>query len=239
MGLPLAVAVTVLGLFAWSLARSAPPWWRQYRPEDARLLERAKLVEDDATSRLFDIRPRAHADGPYMSALWGVGITDDDASAWLTARLPLWLDGQVGLPPWPDELTQMQVQFGDGVARVAVRIREDGDDAGRIVTTTLRPDIDETGAVWLRPTWVHLGRLPVPASWVLSRAERDATDLLSRSADEQESAALFGVLRGRSPLAEDPVIGLDAGRQVRLVGLRIRDGRLELTCRTEGRLASR
>ena len=48
-----------------------------------------------------------------------------------------------------------------------------------------------------------------------------------------EFRALVGALTGEAPLFLEPVVELSGGRRVRLLGVRARQGYLEITCRTE------
>ena len=234
-GVITAAAISVLALAGWTLSRAAPTWWRQINRADASITERAELIEQDAANRLYRIRPAAPgapADEAYRSSEWSVALSDDDASAWLTSRLPKWLAGQEDLPTWPSDFSQLQVRFEGGLVRVGIRHSGEGDP--RVYSAAFTPRIDDDGAIWLDTDSVKIGRLPVPSGWIIA-------DARARLADEgdETNAGFFAILAGDAPVAHNPVIRLDEARQVRLMDLAVRDGKLVLTCRTEGRLARR
>ncbi len=235
-GLTIAVVITLAGLIAASLSRAAPSWWRVYRPTPA-LRDHAADFENAVVSQLYRRRDddpgwlRSGRGGPWRSAPWSVFIRDEDASAWLTTRLPEWINGQDGLA-WPISLSQPQVAFRGGVVRLGVLIRTDR--GSRILTAAVKPEIHDDGSLWLRSRRIHIGRLPVPAAFILARAERRLGEVLPDDiAEDPFSRKFIEILRGRAPLAREPVMRLDDGRAVRLLGLRVLDGRIELDCRTE------
>ena len=198
----------------------------------------ATAVENAAVSQLYRQRPADEAwlndpdPGPWRSAPWSVALKDDDASAWLTARLPEWVDGQADLDGWPDTLDQPQIHFVDGLMRIGVLLH--GEDGDRFLTASVRPELRDDGSLWLHTRWIHIGRLPVPASLLLARAGSHLDAYLPGTlADDPHSARLIDILRGNAPLALKPEMRLEDGRVVRLLGLRVRDGRIELNCQTE------
>jgi hypothetical protein len=232
------IAVGVLS--ARSLTRAAPSWWQNTAPSTDRA-DRARDLENAAVSQLYLARkPSADAPAPglsWQSEPWSVSLRDTDVTAWLTSRLPRWLEGQRGMPEWPDELSQFQVRFDDNAVRVGVRVQSPPGDPNartRYVSATFIPEIDDRGSLWLRTTWAHMGRLPVPASWIIGD-RADAGLIPANLLQHPDAAAFLNVARADAPLAVDPVATLEDRRRVRLLNLRIRDGRLELTMRTESR----
>ncbi len=239
LGLLLAVVIGVVFMASATLTRAAPSWWQNIADDNA-TAERARAVENATISQLYLVRraePRSTGptspEGAWVSTRWSVSVRESDASAWLTSRLPRWLAGQRTLPEWPEGLSQFQVRFQDGTIRAGVRTETR--DGPRYVTATFIPEIDGEGALWLRAAWVHVGRLPVPAGWVIG-GPSDPDSMLPPELLERPEAAMFlDVARGESPLAVEPSIALEDGRRVRLVDLRLRDGRAEVTMRTESR----
>jgi len=236
-GLALTAIISVAGLTSTVLTRAAPSWWRIYRPSAA-LNDRGAAVENAAVTHLYRQRQPDPAwvdttdSGPRRSQVWSIAMTDEDASAWLTARLPAWIESQGELPEWPESLGRPQVRFDDGVVRVGVAVQRD--DGAHILSANFRPDIRPDGSVWLRTNWVHIGRLPVPAGLVLDRAASRVRDRLPDTlAKDPHTADLARILAGDIPLAEEPVMNLEDGRAVRLVGLRVMPGPVELDLRTE------
>jgi len=236
----MAAALVIAAGFAISatLTRAAPGWWNTPR-DDETARARATAMENAAVSELYRARPRG-TDGPpaesaaWMSETWSVGLLENDINAWLAARMPRWLEGRPGLPDWPPTMSQLQVRFDNGAVRAGVRV--DTPDGPRFVTASFRPEIDDRGSLWLRASWVHIGRLPVPASWVIGSGD-DGDGVLPPELLERPEAALFlGMARGDAPVADAPLVRLEDRRRVRLLGVRVRPGRLELTMRTEARV---
>jgi hypothetical protein len=228
--LVLAATLTLAGLLAATLTRTAPAWWRQYRPTPE-LRTLASDVENAAISTLYRQRPPDPAAQP-ASAPWSVAVRDQDASAWLIARLPEWMNGNADLPDWPDSLGQPQIRFEPGLVRVGVLFRRENGD--RVLTASVRPVLAPDGSLWLRTAWIHIGRLPVPAALILRNAERQLLPYLPGDlADERSAASLLAILRGDAPLARTPALRLEDGRAVHLLGLRVLEGRVEFDCRTD------
>lgn len=241
-GLLLAGLVTVLGVMGWSLARTSPGWWRHWGIARERTVERASVIENAMATQLFVVRPGAadwaEGEGPWRSEPWRVSLTDDDASAWLSGRLPAWLAAETDLPTWPEELSDLQIRFEPGRARLGVRLGEAAE--ARVVTATLEPVVEDDGSLWVKTTWVHVGRLPLPASWVLERGRSEAESLISEELPDEAlvMAAIrhgFAMLAGSAAASSDPVLELGDRRRVRLLDVRIGDGWAELTLQTERR----
>lgn len=235
-GLSLAVVVTLLLVVGFSLARAAPSWWRQYTLDD-RLRAHATTVENAAVSQLSRARPADASlkpGDPWRSAPWSIALKDEDASAWLTARLQNWLAGDQGFRDWPEGLGRPQIRFEDGRLRLGASIRFD--DGERVLSAAVEPEFRDDGSLWLKTDWIHVGRLPLPAGPMLARAEhsidRHVPGDLSGNA---HATSLFSILRGEAPLAQRPALRVDEGRAVRLLALRLLDGRIELDCQTVSR----
>ena len=242
-GLSLAVVVTFTALFAASLARTAPSWWRRYTLDDG-LREHATRVENAAVSQLTRTRPADPAwtagddNTPWRSERWSIAIREEDANAWLTGRLRNWIAGDDALDIWPEGLAQPQVQFQDGALRLGAQLTFERGQ--RVLSATIRPEFREDGSLWLRTNWVHVGRLPLPARPMLARADRSIRDELPDDVGESlsagaEAAGIFDILRGDAPLSNSPTLRLDDGRAVRLLGLRLREDRIEIDCQTIAR----
>ena len=84
-----------------------------------------------------------------------------------------------------------------------------------------------------------VGRLPMPAPWVLQGARSEIeggseTSLIPASAAElPETRQLIDTLLGERPVLELPAIRLLDGRRVRLLAIESRGGVVEFLCRTE------
>ncbi len=239
-GLCLAAAAALLLVIASSLSRAAPSWWRQYAL-DTELRDRATAVENAAVSQFYRARPADPAmdpdndDEPWRSAPWSIALRDEDASAWLTARLREWVESDAAIEGWPEGLGQPQVHFENGRLRLGADLRFERGQ--RVVSVAITPEFREDGSLWLLTDWVHIGRLPLPAGPMLARAgeaieEEMPAELADELAVDAERAGFFDILRGRAPLARRPELRLDEGRAVRLLGLRLMDGRIEIDCQT-------
>lgn len=231
-GLILAALCGVLAVCAVWLASSRPGWWRPPGRDDAATLVRARAVENGTVTLLTQARG---------DEAWTVRLADADAAAWLACRLSEWATSQAGLAAWPAELLQVQVRFEDATVLVGgeVRLRE---GETRVFSARLRPRVDAGGSLWLVATSVGVGRLRLPAGLMLAegpegtpgrwlRPERGLPDGLLRGVSGREVAR---VLLGEMPVAKAPALRLADGRRVRVLGVRVVPGFLELTFRTEG-----
>lgn len=238
LGIALAVACTVLVLAGAALSRQSPSWWRRIDPASPEAAEAARRLENDAGSEFT--RPRASdpaesADGTPRSAPWSVAIDDLTASRWLATRLPDWLRAEANLADWPDELRDLQVRFTPSDIHVGVRVGGGGRSAGKVLSVTLRPEL-VNDALWLRATWVHVGRMPLPAGAVLgSAADRAAEALPEVMVRLPETADFFKILAGARALADPAAHELPDDRTIRIRRVRLGDGWIEVTCQTEGR----
>lgn len=240
MGLTLAALVTLGLLFTTSLAHTAPSWWRHYTLSDD-LRAHATQVENAAVSQLTKTRPadpawtNAHEGEPWRSERWSIAIREEDANAWLTGRLRNWIAGDDTLDIWPEGLTQPQVKFENGVLRLGASLKFER--GRRVLSAAILPEFRDDGSLWLRTDWVHIGRLPLPAGPMLARADRALRNELPDGVGASvtagaELAGFFDILRGNAPLSTNPTLRLDDGRSVRLLDLRLREGRAEIDCRT-------
>lgn len=233
-GISLALVGGICTLFINALANSAPTWWRSVHIANESTRQLAVSFENAVSNQLTSARPVAADLQPgerWRSEPWRVAIEPREVNAWLNARMPGWLAARGEVNAWPSELEELQVDFDRGVIRVGVRVQASG--RSQIVTAHLRPTIDEDGAIWLPAERLSLGRLPLPKSLVLPGAQGWASSAVPDDFGEQaDLGAMFDLFKGLVAQPE-PVVRLPDGRQVRLLGVRAREGRLELTCRTE------
>ncbi len=225
----LILIASVVAFVATSLVRTAPAWWRTVDVSSPTTVSRAETLENAVVTQLY-----LHRDEPGQAEPkpWRVAISASDANAWLNVRLRSWLASQGDLPQWPEALADFQVDFDEGLVRVGARVQ--AESGHQVVSADIRPALDTGGAVWTPAEWVHLGRLPVPGPWALDRATSPAAGYVPDGfRGTPEAELLLAALRGAAALGEDAVIALGDGRQVRLLDIRARGGRLELTCLTE------
>lgn len=226
------LVLVALGTLAWiwgsALTRSSPSWWRTVRTDDPRVIESARLLEEAVVRQLYEIRPHDGESDRYASKPWSVALSPADMNAWLNVRFPRWIEGRGGIDEWPGEVRQLQVAFEEDDVHLGALVTRDGEP--RVVSATIQTRIDDQGRLWLEATRVRVGRLGVPARWLIDRVESGEYAGL---ADDESLRALMAILKGERPALDDPVHRLQDGRAVRLMGLRASDGRLGVTCRTE------
>lgn len=217
-----------------ALTRAVPVWWRAVSKEDPQTIQVAESLENEAISELSLIRqtdPTYDGSGPWRSDAWEMELQAAEANAWLNARLPKWLANRQQVQ-WPDEVREVQVEFRSDQIMVGARVGSDGQD--HILSVTLEPELAADGSIWMRARWVHIGRLAIPASWVLSKTDTNSRGYLpDRLRQWPETVDMLRAFAGQMPLREDSLLGLGDGRCVRLLDVVPQHGRLVLTCRTE------
>lgn len=244
IGLGLAAALTIGWIMVGTMLRAAPTWWRQVRLEQQRTQEIAQEVENALGTHLHLGRPgEKKPDGIWRSEPWGVSIPSSDANAWLNARLPRWLETVDAGFELPRQVAEIQVEFRDG--RIAIGAAglfgatgahdapagnaEEAGGTRRIMWASASTRIDEGGLLSVTLDRVYIGRLPISRAALAEIAERAG---VGRSGSASDGAAWLDLLHGR-PVRVQPVMNLEDGRRVRIIGLRAREGRLEVTCVTE------
>jgi len=213
-----AALVTAAIVGGWWLSRLTPKWWLELDAQDPKLRVTAESVENGMTTILSAARPSAP--GGRASARWTLTLGDRDASAWLTSRLPAWIEHQLGERAWPRGVSQAQVVFEDGAIVVGARTSAGATD--RFVSIRFSPRVDATGRLWLDGAGARIGELPAPLSTALSTLDRSSNATLR---------TLASVLRGDKAM-DDPVIPLADGRRVRITGMTVSPGLLKIECET-------
>lgn len=239
------VLVALAGIFvllaapAFWLANARPTWWPTAPPDLAAATLRARSLENGLVTLLTEVRPINRATG--LSAPWSVAMHADDATAWLVARLPQWAAQQQHLGVWPAQIAETRAWFGPDALWLGARLRTNGTD--QFIAARLEPEIRADNALWLPARSISIGRLPLPAAIMFSRAGTGpgfAADMLGT--DRQVPPALWQrpealhatrAIASLEPLLADPSIDLHDGRRVRLLSVRVEQGRLLLVCRTE------
>jgi len=207
-----------LVVVALLLARQAPGWWQGIDAADPRVVDLADRAERAVVSAMHRSRP----DG----APWTVAVTAEQANAWLNVKLPRWVTSRSDA--WPEQISQVQTHFADG--RVSVGLRIGGwDGETHIVAATVNPVLHD-GGLWLMQPATNAGRLDLPAGWTINRLARWLPVSIRRREMAQRA---LGALRQEGPVLPLTQVRLEDGRRVRLVGLRVEDDRLLLTCVTE------
>ncbi len=215
------------------LAHATPGWWAPAPADDPATRQTAEALENGVVNQLHAWRAKDASAKPesWRSEPWTVSLSASDANAWIAASLPKWLANHQKPIKLPPEVSELQVGFASGVVRIGARVRHEG--ASHVLSASVRPEIREDGSLWLAATWVRLGRMPMPASWLLDRALGASGD--ASGLDSPQTVAVARVLSGLEPAAAAPELKLADGRRVRLLKIEPRDGQLWLTCRTEGK----
>jgi len=221
------------------LMKQDPGWWARLTLDEAGTIERAGLLHNAFATRLHELKETdTVVDDDWRSVEDRFFIKADDANAWLNIEMPRWLANMDEDVHWPAVFRELQVSFENDEIRVGIRLL-----AGRreqVVWLTLTPVLREDGSLWLPAKRIHVGRMPLPVSWVLSEAELRADSYIpAEFRDLPETAAMFRVFAGQQPVAEEATVRLMDGRRVRLLSLVPRGGRLEVAVRQERELATR
>lgn len=229
VGLVFAACVGILITLA--LVRSSPRWWRTILREDPATVVLARQVEHKLIKLINDHPPIPGAAGkPWKGDPWNVTLTPDETNAWLNVRLPMWLANRQRDFHWPRNLSDLQVDFGPEEITIGARVRSG--DRYQVLTATLRPRIEAGGKVWMPARWVNLGRLAVPASWVLERARSGAAEYVPPTLRNlEQTQRLFRAFEGEEPITDRDVIKWDHN-YIRIIDIQPRDGVVEVTCQT-------
>ena len=225
VGVTLVLVASVVVVVSIGLARMAPTWWRTIRPNDQATIDAAESIENDVVNTAY--RLRTESEEP-----WAVALRAPDANAWLNTRLGQWLANADAEFEWPDELRDLQVEFDEGLVHIGLLVREG--ERSQVLSASLRPEIREDGSLWVRVESMALGRLPIPAGWVVGRADEHWPEALpARLLEQPMTQRVLSALTGDEPLQADPVLDLGDGRRVRLLDIDPVQGQLRVTCRTE------
>lgn len=228
IGLGLIAAVACLAGLAWWLIRGQPEWWRTLPPPDARAQTVGQDLENAVVNQLHAERPPADS--------WSVSLSAADANDWLNTRLVKWLASRDPDVQWQATVQQTMVDFRDGIIYIGAALRTDAAGASQVISASLVPAIDEKGQLWLVADRLAIGRMPLPLGLVSGEPDGLVMRLLPGDVRRTKAAhQIAEALAGREPLAKIPIATLADGRKVRLLGVIAREGRLEMTCRTESR----
>lgn len=202
------IAATIAGRM-WS---AEPDHWQ----------ERKSFVADTSTEQLEQLAAGVQNRLPSVVSQPGdeprtITLGIDEANAWLDQRLDDWLAHQgAALPSGMSE--PMLATAGEQII-FAFRIEAEGTE--QIVSVYFNLGFEPAGQAVLLVDRVELGSLQVPASTLAGLLE---------TTQAPEAAA---VLRGEHGF--DPASPIDGNRQVRLLGIKVHDDRLELEVVNESR----
>jgi len=226
--------------FVWTfyaMTHASPAWWRSRRPADPSAVQAAEEVENGLVTQFSSVRPGDPKFEPrpgqsWQSEKWSVSLSEDDANAWLNERLRRWITTRDSGVRWPEDVQEIQVEMAPGVLHVGTKVRTAS--GPRVLALSVRPIVASDGALWVPADGVQLGTIPLPSSLVLEWAKRTVFELFPDSSEVRaDTQAVLDAFQGRSAIVRDPVVKLEGGRRVRLLGIATRDGRMDLTFRTE------
>jgi hypothetical protein len=225
IGLVIVLGACVSAAIVVMLLSQAPAWWRTTQPDHPETIRAGEEVENGIVNVMYDVR-----ESP--AAPWTVTLHAADANAWLNTRLAQWLANSDAEFEWPREIENLQVQFDDGLIQIGVQFSSGSRE--QILSATLRPEFHEDGSLWVAARSISLGRLPIPAGWIVERAGSIAEGVVpARVLEDPATMHVLRALAGECPLDKEPVIELGDGRRVRLLRLAAERGRLLVQCRTE------
>lgn len=213
----------VIGVItARRLATRPPEWWSPPVATDPATLETARAVENGVTTLLH----QPHA----ASESWTLSLNEADANAWLAARLHDWVMNQDANTEWPEQLRDVSLDYRRGTITLGARVMLD--EFPTILSATLVPSIDDDGAMWLKASSFAVGRLSVPASWMLRAGDSPLRRIVpSNLTDSRDAGPVLDVLAGEAPLTRRPILKLSDGRRVRVTAIQVDADRLLVTCK--------
>ena len=227
------VLIAAGALVLVALTRSTPSWWQSVDRASPKLKDHAERLEAGLSNALTQ---------PRDSAPWTARLSETDANIWLNTRLRKWLESQPELGiAWPEQLTDLRVRFEEGRITVGARVEQHG--ASQVFSATLSPAFRKDGSLWMPADNVALGRLKIPASWVLgspgdesrgepSPAEKQTGKVAADIAKLPATRRVLAAFAGRNAVRQDPTIRLPDGRRVRILGIRSAEGKVLITFQT-------
>lgn len=253
VAIALAAGSGIAALRWWS---GPPAWYRPTGPTDAAAARLAERVEYGLLEQVQRVRP--------AGSRWTIRITDEQANAWLAARLPDWWRTRSGRP-WPQELAPPQIitraealQWAAAVSGSGMRLGV----VGRVVPESGGPSASGgmpvaavgLGRIGLRLSGVGVGRngaagradaaarrLGPLASRVglLEAGQGDAIEQATADPDAWVAGRIEAFIdRMQDQAAEDGGPGIPVplidGRRCRLLAVGLEDGAITMSFEAEG-----
>lgn len=240
----LIVLGTAIGLVALALSQEKPGWWTTINTRDPGVVEVAERFENALATIMTQARPAGQSgDG---SEPWTIRVNASDVNAWLNTRLPAWMEsreqGDGAAFKWPNSVQELNVDFRDGLIHIGAKVSARGKDGGangraaqgNYFSAAVAPRFEADGSLWLPAERVALGRLTVPASWMLRKPDEmaKADRVPDELAELPETREVLGAFAGRRAVMVNPTIRLGDGRRVKLLAMTAEDGKLSITCLT-------
>lgn len=216
--------VAALGLLVFLLSARTPGWFRTINPHDAALRDLAQRVENRVITQLYKYRGEVDPTTGATGEPWELTLTQDEATAWLSCKLPDWVRNLDDSARWPPEVSSVQASFGSSRIWIAAAV----DNGSRsIVSLGASPRLDDEG-LRLVSARAGVGSLTLPISWLSGPART----LLDRPGGAAGDRPLWPILTGTQPALRDAALRLEDGRRVRVAAIMLEPDRLVLTCRT-------
>lgn len=228
----LAVVVVLLlaGAWAYWLWRSTPAYWTRNAAllksmDNPTLLQLADDLEKRLTADLTDPGPDGAAEG-YLNKSRTISVSLAEINAWLAVKLDTWaLNRGVTLPP--QMKGPMLAAEGDNLV---LAFQYQTPQFSQIVSAFFKLELLPDGQARIKIQSIHGGELPIPADSLVKRLKKfDSAG--GRAKHVQIPAPIF------DGTTFSPVHEIDATRQIRLVGYRLRPDGADVTIRTEPREA--
>ncbi len=213
------VAVAIVGgIAAWRLTWLEPAWW----PQDVAAKEQTEALADRVEYRIAEDAHKVRPDADP----WRLRVRDDQVNAWLTSRLPEWLEHSENVT-WPSQLGTPRVRFGEGGVSIGLSF----DDRGRrrYVVADLEPQIVD-GRLSLALNGVSLGRLRIPGASIQTLLEHYSDVVPERFIEDPAVRRILDLLVKEQRF--EPSFDLTDGRKVSLVDVVSGDGELIIECET-------
>jgi hypothetical protein len=214
----------VTAVVVWRKATQKPEWWDASLPV-APTVPAADVgadIEMAVTTEMTQERPAQNS--------WTIDITEQQASAWLTGRLPDWLLNRSA--DVPAEWSRTAIRFTQDEFHIVAEVTPQNGGT-RYVGVVLQPWIDENYALRIQANAATLGRLRTPFNVIADRLRPKLARITADTgADGSNSRAVQDFFETQSLTVSPADFELDDGRKVRIVGVSITPGNLRLTCTT-------
>lgn len=241
----------VVVISAFFMSKMTPGWFVPQNPKDPLVMAAARRIENNVATVLTKVRQPGALAANQPASLgpdrWAISLSAQDANAWLSARLPMWMESECDPPlAWPREVGAVQVAFEGGRIHVGASLRA-GDGPARVLTASIEPVFDERGSLWTPARSIGIGRVAVPAGLIMQAgvgsgggsggggngsSGASTSGVPGELADLPQTRGVLGALAGKVPALRSPVLKIGDGRRVKLVGMDARNGKLIITLET-------
>lgn len=221
MGVWVIGAIFLAGAVIYLLTLRTPSWFQHEAGTQSERRLAAQRVENRLITEAYRFRG-GPAPGPGGARRtgedWRVRVTEEEATAWLSAKLGEWLANRDPPAKVPSEISELRAHFASGRAWIAGLF----DEKVYSVSATVR--VTENG-IWLSGARAGVGSLMLPVSW-------GGMSLVGVDNSGAHGWA-WRMLLGQEPLLAGGSIRLEDGRRVRVIAVRVLPGVIEAECRTE------